>query len=94
MPVAGVIRRHHTPVHSKCVCCCHITLFDYHCTQILCEVEEKATCCMPMNHSCLRNNGLNRLGLAILIPTTVEWYFQWGRLDGPTAHWSDDPLVR
>ena len=33
----------------KCVCFCLITaLFDSHWTQILCEVEEEATC-MPMS---------------------------------------------
>ena len=36
---------------------CLITaLFDYHCTQILCEVEEQATC-MPMSPGCLSNSG-------------------------------------
>ena len=37
----------------KCVCfCLIIALFDYHCTQILCEVEKQATC-MPVSTSCL-----------------------------------------
>ena len=37
----------------KCVCFCLITvLFDYHWTQILCEVEEQATY-MPMSPGCL-----------------------------------------
>ena len=41
----------------KCVCFCPITaLFDYHCTQILCEVEQQATC-MPMSPGCLSNSG-------------------------------------
>ena len=41
----------------KCVCFCLITaLFDYHWTQILCEVEKQATC-MPMSPGCLRNSG-------------------------------------
>ena len=41
----------------KCVCfCLIIALFDYHCTQILCEVEEEATC-MSMSPSCLSNSG-------------------------------------
>ena len=41
----------------KCVCFCLITaLFDYHWTQILCEVEEQATC-MPMSPGCLSNSG-------------------------------------
>ena len=44
--------------HSlKCVCFrLIIALFDYHWTQILCEVEEQATC-MLMSPSCLSNSG-------------------------------------
>ena len=38
----------------KCVCFCLI--FDYHWTQILCEVEEQATC-MPMSPGFLSNSG-------------------------------------
>ena len=45
----------------KCVCFfLIIALFDYHWTQILCEVEEQATC-MPMSASCLSNSGHRKL---------------------------------
>ena len=41
----------------KCVYfCLIITLFDYHWTQILDDVEEQATC-MPMRPGCLSNSG-------------------------------------
>ena len=56
-----------------------IALFDYHWTQILCEVEKQATC-MPMSPSCLSNSGhletLVNAGLAIAILVKLikqEW---------------------
>ena len=46
----------------KCVCFCPIiSIFDYHCAQILCELEEQAKY-MPMSPSFLGNSGFKYSG--------------------------------
>ena len=57
----------------ECFCfCLIIALFDYHCTQVLCEVEEQATC-MSMSPSWLSNSGLTKIILILV----MKYFFAW-----------------
>ena len=57
------------PFFENSLKCVLTALFDYHWTQILCEVEEQATC-MPMSPSCRRrSNSDHRYKKKLLIKT-------------------------
>ena len=46
----------------KCVCFCLITtLFNYHCTKILCEVEEQVTCTLGVHKLSCNSDELTAL---------------------------------
>ena len=58
----------------KCVCFCLITtLFNYHCTKILCEVEEKTTC-MPMSPAPPLTLGVHKLSCNSDELTALTWF--------------------